>query len=207
MRTIVLATTNMGKVNEALEIMSSSGYQVISLKDVGVSADVDENGSTFEENAMIKAEAFAKLVTQVPAYRDAIVFADDSGLVIDCLNGEPGIYSARYLGEDTPYEYKNKEILRRLEGVPDEERSARFVCAIAAALPDGRMLCETGTMEGRIAYAIEGSNGFGYDPIFFLPEYGMTSAQISPEEKNEISHRGRALRLMKERLDEDFNCK
>jgi len=206
MKTIIFATTNEGKIREAMAIMEGSGYRVLSLKQAGVSADIEENGTSFEENAAIKAHGIRELLADKPEYRDAIVLADDSGLAIDYLGGEPGIYSARYLGTDTSYDYKNKIILQRLEGVADEERGARFVCAVAAALPDGRTLQATGVMEGRIAYTIEGSNGFGYDPIFYLPEYGMTSAQIAPEQKNAISHRGKALRLIKEKIDENFDC-
>ena len=130
-----------------------------------------------------------------------MVLADDSGLEIDYLNKEPGIYSARYMGEDTSYDIKNQALLDRLEGVPDEKRTARFVCAIAAALPDGTTEVVRGTMEGIIGHEIAGENGFGYDPIFFLPEYGCTSAELSPEKKNELSHRGEGLRKMREILE------
>ena len=127
--------------------------------------------------------------------------ADDSGLEIDYLDGAPGIYSARFMGEDTSYDIKNKALIDKLAGVPDEKRTARFVCAIACALPDGQILESRGTMEGIIGYEIKGENGFGYDPIFYLPECGCTSAEISPEKKNELSHRGKALRAMKEKLE------
>ena len=206
MRTIIFATTNAGKVRDVNAIMQESGYNVISLKDAGLVVDVDENGTTFEENAKIKAQAIWEVVEKTEKYSDAIVLADDSGLEIDYLGGEPGIYSARYLGEDTSYEYKNSVILERLSNALDEERGARFVCAMAAVMPDGTVLCEKGIMEGKIAYSIEGTNGFGYDPIFYLPEFGMTSASISPEQKNEISHRGKALRLIKDRINESINC-
>ena len=154
---------------------------------------IDENGKSFEENAMIKAEAISKMTGE-------IVLADDSGLEIDYLNKEPGIYSARYMGEDTSYHIKNANLIQRLEGVPDEKRTARFVCAIAAAFPDGRRKTVRAAMEGRIGYEEKGENGFGYDPIFYLPEYGCTSAELSMEEKNRISHRGKALCLIKEEL-------
>lgn len=206
MRTIIFATTNAGKVREVNAIMQESGYNVISLKDAGLVVDVEENGTTFEENAKIKAKAIWEVVEKTEKYTDAIVLADDSGLEIDYLDGEPGIYSARYLGENTSYEYKNGVILERLANASDEERGARFVCAMAAVMPNGTVLCEKGIMEGKIAYSIEGTNGFGYDPIFYLPEFGMTSASISPEQKNEISHRGKALRLIKERINENINC-
>ena len=133
----------------------------------------------------------------MPEHEDAIVLADDSGLEIDYLNKEPGIYSARYMGENTSYDIKNQNLIDRLAGVPDEKRTARFVCAIAAAFPDGTSEVVRGTMEGRIGYKIAGENGFGYDPIFFLPECGCTSAEISPEKKNELSHRGEGLRKIR----------
>lgn len=206
MKLIIFATTNEGKVREVKAIMQESGFDVISLKQAGILTDIEENGATFEENATIKAKAIAEIARQNGKYADAVILADDSGLEIDYLGGEPGIYSARYLGEDTSYSYKNQKILERMKDVKKEERGARFVCAMAAVLPDGQVLVEKATMEGEIAYTIEGANGFGYDPIFYLPQYDMTSAQISPEQKNEISHRGKALRLVKEKLDENINC-
>lgn len=190
---IVFATGNAGKVKEIRMIMEDVGMEVISMKEAGISVDIEEDGSTYEENALLKARAVA-------AYTDDIVMADDSGLEIDYLNKEPGIYSARYMGEDTSYHIKNANLVERLEGVPDEERTARFVCAIAAVLPDGRVLETRETIEGRIGYEERGENGFGYDPIFMLPQYGKSTAEISPELKNELSHRGKALRLMKEKL-------
>lgn len=190
---IIFATGNKDKLKEIRMILSGTGLEIISMKEAGVTGDIEENGTTFEENALIKARAVCSM-TGFPA------LADDSGLVIDALNGEPGVQSARYLGHDTSYDIKNNDLIRRLDGVPDEKRSARFVCAIACALPDGRSFTEEAAMEGRIGYEIRGENGFGYDPIFYLPEYGCTSAEISPEEKNRISHRGKALRAMKDRL-------
>ena len=198
---ILMATSNAGKLREVSAIMKDMGIEVLSLKEMGIAADIEENGKTFAENAMIKATGIAALLQQ---RKDIIVLADDSGLEIDYLGKEPGIYSARYMGEDTPYTVKNTEILRRLDGVEDEKRTARFVCAMAAVMPDGRQLETQGVMEGRIGYEIAGENGFGYDPIFYLPQYGMTSAQISPEEKNEISHRGQALRQMRELIRENL---
>lgn len=197
---ILFATTNAGKIREVAAIMKDVGIEVVSLKDAGISADIEENGTTFEENAMIKASSIAAL----PEVQDGqtIVIADDSGLEIDALGGQPGIYSARYLGEDTSYDIKNAELIKRLEGVADEKRTARFVCAMAAVMPSGEKIATKGVMEGRIGYEIVGENGFGYDPIFFLPQYGMTSAQISPEEKNRISHRGQALEKMRKELAE-----
>ena len=190
MNQIVFATGNEGKVKEVKMIMRDLGMEVISLKEAGIIANVEENGVTFEENAILKAKEIAE-------HTNAIVLADDSGLEIDFLNKEPGIYSARYLGEDTSYAIKNKVILERMEGADDKARSARFVCAMAAVFPDGEVVVSRGVMEGMIGYEIQGENGFGYDPIFYLPEYHATSAQISPEIKNKISHRGTALELMK----------
>ncbi len=174
-------------------ILADMGMTLLSMKEAGVQADIVEDGKTFAENAVIKAKAVMELTGQ-------IAMADDSGLVIDALNGEPGIYSARYMGEETSYDIKNQNLIDRLEGVPEEKRTARFVCAIACALPDGTVLTSEGTMEGIIGYESRGANGFGYDPIFYLPEYGVSSAQLTPEKKNELSHRGKALRKMREKL-------
>ena len=196
---IIFATGNEGKMKEVRMILEDLGLPVLSLKDAGITADVEENGTTFEENAQIKAKAIMEMT-------GALVLADDSGLEVDALDKEPGIYSARYMGHDTSYHNKNQNIIDRLEGKVGEERSARFVCAIAAAFPDGRVLITRGTMEGQIGYEEKGENGFGYDPIFYLPEYQCYSAELSLEEKNKLSHRGKALRLMKERLHESFNC-
>ena len=196
---IIFATGNEGKMKEVRMILEDLGLPVLSLKDAGITADVEENGTTFEENAQIKAKAIMEMT-------GALVLADDSGLEVDALDKEPGIYSARYMGHDTSYHIKNQNIIDRLEGKVGEERSARFVCAIAAAFPDGRVLITRGTMEGQIGYEEKGENGFGYDPIFYLPEYQCYSAELSLEEKNKLSHRGNALRLMKARLHESFNC-
>ena len=196
---IVFATGNEGKMLEIRQIMSGLLVDIVSMKEAGVFEDIEENGSSFSENAVIKATAIANTL-RARNDIDSIVLADDSGLEIDALGGEPGIYSARYLGKDTPYTEKNKKIIERLIGVPDEKRTARFVCAIAAVLPNGKVLTSQETMEGLIGHDIAGENGFGYDPIFYLPQYGKTSAQISPKEKNTISHRGKALRAMEELL-------
>ncbi len=199
---IIFATGNKGKMNEIREIMSGFGIPILSMREAGVETEVEETGTTFLENSFLKARAIAA-VCKSKGYED-IVLADDSGLEIDHLNKEPGIYSARYLGEDTPYSIKNANLLDRMQGVPDNERSARFVCAVAGVLPDGREVSSVATIEGRVAYEEKGKNGFGYDPIFFLPEYGCTSAEISPEEKNKISHRGKALAEMKEILSREL---
>ena len=174
-------------------ILADMGKKVLSMKEAGIFVDIEENGSTYEENALAKARAVA-------ACTDCLVMADDSGLEIDYLHGEPGIYSARYLGEDTPYSIKNAVILERLAGVPEEKRTARFVCAIAAVLPDKTYLTVRAVIEGRIAQEEKGSHGFGYDPIFFVPEFGRTTAELTEEEKNKVSHRGKALEQMKEEL-------
>ena len=195
---VIFATGNMGKMREIRAIMSDTDAEVLSMKEADVYTDVVEDGSTFMENAFIKARAVAKLVKQKGI--TAAVVADDSGLVVDALGGEPGIYSARYLGEDTPYKIKNAKIIERLEGVEDEKRTARFVCAVAVVFPDGSEDCYEATYEGRIGYEEKGPNGFGYDPIFYLPDRGVYSAELDPDEKNRISHRGKALEGIKEIL-------
>lgn len=190
MRRIIFATGNAGKLREIREIMSDMDVEVMSMKEAGINVDIEENGDTFEANARIKAEAIA-------AYTDDIVLADDSGLEVDYLNKEPGVYSARYMGEDTSYEIKNQAILDRLAGVPKEKRTARFVCAIAAVLPDKQVLVTRETIEGYIGEKPAGANGFGYDPIFYVDEYHCSTAELSEDAKNAISHRGKALRAMK----------
>ncbi|HIZ65369.1 MAG TPA: XTP/dITP diphosphatase [Candidatus Blautia pullicola] len=196
MRRLIFATGNADKMKEIREILGDLPVEILSMKEAGVSAEVEENGSSFEENALIKARAICELANEM-------VLADDSGLEIDYLNKEPGIYSARYMGEDTSYRIKNQNLIDRLEGVPDEKRTARFVCAIAAVFPDGKELIVRGTIEGRIGYEERGENGFGYDPIFYLPDRDISTAQLSREEKNSISHRGNALRKMKELLEKE----
>lgn len=193
MERLIFATGNADKMKEIRMILADSGYEILSMKEAGIDVDIVEDGSTFEENAIIKAKAISQIA-------GCVVLADDSGLEVDAMGGAPGIYSARFEGVDTPYSVKNKIIMDRLEGLPEEERTARFVCAIAAAWPDGRVITKRGTIEGRIAHEPAGENGFGYDPIFFVPEYGKTTAQLDPEEKNRISHRGKALRMIKEVL-------
>lgn len=187
---IIFATKNKNKMKEIREILADKDYEILSMEEAGISIDVVEDGTTFEENALIKSRAIRDYV------KDAIVLSDDSGLEIDYLGGAPGIYSARFEGVDTPYSVKNQIILNKLEGVPDEERTARFVCAVAAAFPDGTDQVVRGTIEGMIGYESAGENGFGYDPIFFVPEYRCTTAEMSAEQKNEISHRGKALRMI-----------
>lgn len=176
---ILFATGNAGKMREIREILQDMDAEILSMKEAGIEADIQENGTTFEENAVIKAKAVAAAAGQ----SEVIVLADDSGLEIDYLNKEPGIYSARYLGENTSYAVKNQNLIDRLEGVPDHKRTARFVCAIAAVLPEGEVITTRGVIEGRIDYEEKGSNGFGYDPIFYVPEFGRTTAELSIDEK------------------------
>ncbi len=191
--TIIFATTNEGKMKEIRKILSDLEYDIISMKEAGISIDIVEDGSTYEENAIIKAKTIMEMTGK-------IVLADDSGLEVDAMDKAPGIYSARFLGENTTYDIKNNYIIEQLKDVTDKERTARFVCAIACAFPSGEIETTRGTIEGYIGYRIAGENGFGYDPIFMVPEYGCTSAELSAEMKNKISHRGLALEKMKEIL-------
>lgn len=190
-RRIVFATGNENKMEEIRMILSDLGMPVYSMKELGVETDIVEDGISFEENAEIKVRAVSRLLP------NDIVLADDSGLEIDYLDKAPGIYSARFAGEGTSYDVKNCILLDKLEGVPDKERTARFVCAVAAAFPDGTVETVRGTIEGIIAKEMLGENGFGYDPIFYVPEYGCTTAQMNPAQKNQLSHRGNALREMR----------
>ena len=192
---MIFATGNMGKMKEIKAILGDIGEEILSMKEAGIDMDIVEDGSTFEENAIIKAKAVMERTGQ-------LALADDSGLEIDALNKEPGIYSARYMGEDTPYEIKNRNLIERIKGVKGKDRSARFVCVIAAAFPDGEIITTRGTIEGVIAEEPAGENGFGYDPIVYVPEYGMTTGQMDPDAKNAISHRGKALTAMKKILEE-----
>ena len=192
---IIFATGNKAKLREVREIVADLGIEVVSMKDAGIDVEIIEDGKTFAENALIKART-------VCAACGEVTMSDDSGLVIDALNGEPGILSARYMGEDTSYHVKNMNLVGRLEGVPEKDRTARFVCAIACVFPDGRELTCQETFEGIVGYEEKGENGFGYDPIFYLPEKGCYSAELAPEEKNAVSHRGKALRAMRRKLEE-----
>ena len=188
---MIFATKNKGKIKEIKQILPD--FDILSMEDAGISIDIIEDGKTFIENAIKKASEIAKISGK-------IALADDSGLEIDFLNGTPGIHSARYLGENTPYVKKNNHILHEMENVPEQQRTARFVCAIAAVFPNGKIITAQDTIEGRIAFESKGTNGFGYDPIFFVPELGKTTAELSPEQKNAISHRGKALQKMKQLL-------
>lgn len=197
MKKIIVATGNEGKMGEIREILRDENITFVSLKDEGLQdVEIVEDGQSFEENAIIKARAISDLTGQM-------VLADDSGLEVDYLDKAPGIYSARYMGEDTPYTIKNNHIIKQLHGVEEEKRSARFVCVIACAFPDGRNITVRGVIEGRIAHEEKGENGFGYDPIFYVPEFGCTTAELLPEEKNKVSHRGKALTAMYEELKKE----
>lgn len=198
MEKIVFATGNAGKMKEIKEIMGDLEVPVLSMKEAGLELEIEENGSTFEENAVIKAKAVAAAVKDIG--KGLVVLADDSGLEVDYLNKEPGVYSARYMGEDTSYQIKNQSLIDRLDGVLDEDRTARFVCVIAAVMPDGDVVTTRGVIEGKIGYEERGTNGFGYDPIFYLPDMSRSTAELMPDEKNNISHRGNALQAMKEEL-------
>ena len=197
METIIFATKNKGKIREINAILADMDVNVISMEDAGINIDVVEDGTTFEENAMKKA-------VQVMEVCGKITLSDDSGLEIDYMDKAPGVYSARFMGEDTPYPERFRAILEKLNGVPEEKRTARFVSCIAAAFPDGRRLVSCDTVEGIIGYEVKGENGFGYDPIFFVSEKGRYMAELSAEEKNAISHRGKALGKMKELLKKEL---
>lgn len=219
MTKIIFATGNKDKMREIREIMADCDVEIYSMKEAGINIDIVEDGDTFEANSTIKAKAISDYISGKgmseeqkddswkavsEKYKGAIVLADDSGLEIDYLNKEPGVYSARYMGEDTSYDIKNQNLIDRLEGVEKDKRTARFVCAIAAVLPDGEVLVSRETMEGYIGWKIAGENGFGYDPIFYLDEFGCSSAELSREQKNAISHRGKALAGIKELLRKYF---
>lgn len=195
MKRLIFATGNEGKMQEIRMILANPDYDIVSLKDIGLDIEIEENGSTFEENAIIKAKKIMELTGEM-------VMADDSGLEVDYLDKAPGVYSARYMGEDTPYTIKNNHIINLLKDAAGKERSARFVSVIACAFPDGGVLTSRGTVEGSIAYEEKGTNGFGYDPIFYVEEYGCTTGELSLEQKNKISHRGKALEAMKLLLKE-----
>ena len=219
MTKIIFATGNKDKMREIREIMADCDVEIYSMKEAGINIDIVEDGDTFEANSTIKAKAISDYISGKgmseeqkddswkavsEKYKGAIVLADDSGLEIDYLNKEPGVYSARYMGEDTSYDIKNQNLIDRLEGVEKDKRTARFVCAIVAVLPDGEVLVSRETMEGYLGWKIAGENGFGYDPIFYLDEFGCSSAELSREQKNAISHRGKALAGIKKLLRKYF---
>ena len=195
---IIFATGNPGKMKEVRQILADLDAEILSMKEAGIDIPIEEDGLTFEENALIKAKAVHACAPE------AVVLADDSGLEVDYLDKQPGVYSARYMGEDTSYEIKNAAIIRKLAGAQENERTARFVSAIAAVLPDGTALTTEGVIEGVIAHEPAGEGGFGYDPIFYVPEFHATTAELTPEQKNAVSHRGKALRAMKNKLKRYF---
>ena len=201
-RKVIFATGNANKMREIREILGEEDFEILSMKEAGIDIDIVEDGATFEENSLIKSRAIAAVA------KDAIVLADDSGLEIDALNKEPGIYSARYMGEDTSYDIKNANLIERLDGVEKQDRSARFVCAVSAVFPDGEDAVVRGTIEGYIGWESMGTNGFGYDPIFYLWDKDVSTASLSSEDKNAISHRGQALRMIKEVIckHENISC-
>ncbi len=201
MRQIIFATSNKDKVREIHEILGDMDVEILTMKEVGFTGEIEENGTTFQENARIKAKAVWDFLRAKLEYANAIVMADDSGLEIDALDKQPGVYSHRWLGNRT-YRQAMEEVIAQLEGIPEEKRSARFVCAIAACTPEQGMISLQESCEGVVGHEIVGENGFGYDPFFYVPEYGCTTAQMSPEQKNAISHRGKALRSMGKRLKE-----
>lgn len=192
--TIIFATGNQGKMHEIRQILEGFDAEVLSMKEAGIDMDIIEDGETFEANALIKARAVHS------AAPEALVLADDSGIEIDYMDKQPGVYSARFMGEDTSYTIKNQAIIDKLLGVEGDERSARYACAIAAVFPGGTEKVTFATVEGMVAKEAAGCGGFGYDPIFYLPEYEKTMAEITEEEKNRISHRGKALVEMKEEI-------
>ena len=194
MRDLLVATTNLHKLEEYRAIFSDLPYRLLSLRDIRLDTDVEETGSTFAENAELKARSYAQA-------SGLLTLADDSGLEIDALGGAPGVFSARFAGKDTSYEERFRLILGRLKGLPIEQRGARFRCAIAIAEPSGPTRLVEGVIEGVIADAPRGERGFGYDPIFLVPELGMTTAELTAEDKNRISHRGRAAQLARVLLE------
>ncbi len=191
---LILATSNKDKAREIAEILSDTPFVVTTMKEEGYDPDIVEDGKTFEENALIKARTVHALA------EGAYVMADDSGLCIDALDGAPGIYSARFCGEDSTYPEKFAKIFEMLKDVPEEKRTAKFVCSIAVVRPDGSEFTVRGEVRGVLHEKPMGDGGFGYDPIFYVPEFGMTTAQMTKEQKNSISHRGKASRAMAEKL-------
>ena len=194
MRKFVVATKNKGKLLEIAEILKELPFEIVSMEELGITKEIEEYGITFEQNAIIKAREIFDITREM-------VMADDSGLEVDFLNGAPGIFSARFAGVGATDSNKNNKLLELLKGVPFEKRSARFVCVIAVVLSDGSHFTVRGTCEGFIGFEAVGNNGFGYDPLFFLKEYNQTTAQMQPEEKHRISHRGKALKAMVQKLE------
>ena len=191
---IIFATGNKGKLAEIREILNNSDFEIISMKDAGFDREIVEDGTTYEENALIKVRAVRDFLEETDYEGEYLVMADDSGLEVDYLGGRPGIYSARYMGEDTPYSVKNQAIIDALEGVPEDKRGARFVCAIAIIFPDGEERTTRAIYEGIVADSARGTNGFGYDPLFYVPRFKATDAELPIAVKNKYSHRAQALR-------------
>ena len=202
---IVVATNNKGKAKEFHEVLSDIGAEVLTLRDIGLVSDPEENGETFAENARIKAMDVYEKLKETGEMTGTIVMADDSGLCIDALNGEPGVRSARFMGHSTAYNEKNRAILDLLKEVPEEKRGASFICHICAVKEDGSVIDAESEMRGSIADAPHGEEGFGYDPIFFVTEYGKTAGELTADEKNRVSHRGKVLRKLKEILCREMN--
>ncbi|HWK24836.1 MAG TPA: XTP/dITP diphosphatase [Ureibacillus sp.] len=192
MKQVVIATKNKGKAKDFEALFSPLGYEVVTMFDVAPDMEIEETGKTFEENAILKAETLSRELGK-------LVIADDSGLAVDALDGEPGVYSARYAG-DHDDEANIVKVLKKLEGVPNEKRTARFCCALAIAGPKLETYTVFGTCEGVILHEKRGTNGFGYDPIFFVPQLNRAMAELTPEEKGAISHRGNAIRKLSEEL-------
>lgn len=201
MKRIIFATGNPGKLREIKAILGDLGMEIVTMKEAGINVEIIEDGKTFAENAVIKVNT---ILGALPEGDESIVMADDSGLEVDAMDKAPGVYSARWLGEDTSYRVKNMKIVELLEGVPVEKRTARFVCTIAAGQKGKEVLVSTGVIEGKIGYEERGEGGFGYDPIFYLPDMSRTTAELTAEEKNAISHRGNALREMKKLLEKNL---
>ena len=195
MKKLIIATKNKGKAKEFVELFAPLGYEVMTMLDLEDAIEVEETGKTFEENAILKAESLSKQY-------NTMAISDDSGLMIDALDGRPGVYSARYAGEAKNDEANIEKVLEELKNVPEEKRTARFYCALAVAIPGHETKTVSGTVEGRILTARQGENGFGYDPVFYVPSLEKSMAQLQSEEKNAISHRGNALRKLKETLNQ-----
>lgn len=195
MKKLIVASNNQHKIEEIKEMLKEFNLDVISLKEAGIDIDVEENGTTFAENAHIKAYEIFKIV------KDAMVLADDSGLMVEALNGEPGVYSARYAGEHGNDKKNNEKLLSKLKEFKFEDRKAKFVCAMELIIDEARTITVQGEVKGYILEEQRGENGFGYDPLFYVPEYKKTTAEMTPEEKNSISHRGKALKNLKKSID------
>lgn len=195
MKQIIIATQNKGKAKDFEVLFGPLGYEILTLQDIDKELDIEETGVTFEENAILKAEGVAQILGKP-------VIADDSGLEIDALNGEPGVYSARYAGGEKSDEANIDKVLEKLSGVPSAQRTARFRCVLAVAVPGMETKTFSGSCEGMILESRQGTNGFGYDPIFFVPGKGRSMAELAPEEKGAISHRGNALRELQQNMPE-----